>query len=262
MNVRRFVGKNAREAMAQVRALWGDQAAVLANRPVPGGVEILAMAGGEVPAQPARTAAASPGEPAAPMSTLSFQEFVRERQRLDAQKAAAEAAPPELPAPASTLTPAPRRAPTEPGRFAAQQLREELEREAELEDLPLPQVPPVPAVAARAFAAVERAAEGDEVLNELKSVRGMIASQLATMNWFDGVRRNPAQTRLLRLLLGNGFSARLARQLVHRLPEDREAQAEAWLLSLLARNLRCTAAEDTIAERGGVYALVGPTGVG
>lgn len=263
MNVRRFVGKNAREAMAQVRALWGDQAAVLANRPVPGGVEILAMAGGEVPAQPARAgASAAAAEPAAPMSTLSFQEFVRERQRLDAQKAAAEAAPPDLPAPAPASLPAPRRAPTEPGRFAAQQLREDLEREAELDDLPLPSVPPVPAVAARAFAAVERAAEGDEVLNELKSVRGMIASQLATMNWFDGVRRNPAQTRLLRLLLGNGFSARLARQLVHRLPEDREAQAEAWLLGLLARNLRCSAAEDTIAERGGVYALVGPTGVG
>jgi len=262
MNVRRFVGKNAREAMAQVRALWGDQAAVLANRPVPGGVEILAMAGGEVPAQPARANANAPAtEPAAPMSTLSFQEFVRERQRLDAQKAAAETAP-QLPAPAPVPAPAPRRAPTEPGRFAAQQLREELEREAELEDLPLPSVPPVPAVAARAFAAVERAGEGDEVLNELKSVRGMIASQLATMNWFDGVRRNPAQTRLLRLLIGNGFSAKLARQLVHHLPADREEQAEAWLLSLLSRNLRCTAAEDTIAERGGVYALVGPTGVG
>jgi flagellar biosynthesis protein FlhF len=256
MNVRRFVGKNAREAMAQVRALWGDQAAVLANRPVPGGVEILAMAGAEVPAPPARTAAA---EPAAPMSTLSFQEFVRERQRLDAQKAAAEAAPET---PVSLPAPAPRRPPTEPGRFAAQQLREELAREED-EDLPLPRpVPPVPAVAARAFAAVERAGDGDELISELKSVRGMIASQLATMNWFDGVRRNPAQTRLLRLLLGNGFSATLARQLVHRLPADREAQAEPWLLALLARNLRCTAPEDSIAERGGVYALVGPTGVG
>ena len=45
MNVKRFVGKNAREAMAQVRAAWGDDAVILANRPIPGGVEILALPG-------------------------------------------------------------------------------------------------------------------------------------------------------------------------------------------------------------------------
>jgi flagellar biosynthesis protein FlhF len=44
MNVKRFVGKNAREAMAQARAACGEDAVVLSNRPVPGGVEILAMA--------------------------------------------------------------------------------------------------------------------------------------------------------------------------------------------------------------------------
>ena len=48
MNVKRFVGKNAREAMAQARAAFGEQAVVLSNRPVPGGVEILAMASGAV----------------------------------------------------------------------------------------------------------------------------------------------------------------------------------------------------------------------
>ena len=50
MNVKRFVGKNAREAIAQARGVWGDQTVVLSNRPIPGGVEILAMAGAEIPA--------------------------------------------------------------------------------------------------------------------------------------------------------------------------------------------------------------------
>ncbi len=326
MNVKRFVGKNAREAIAQARGVWGDQTVVLSNRPIPGGVEILAMAGAEIPASelpapaplpapsraslhdelmahagaahanasPARTAAASAApagaslgvavpsraaaEPAPPMSTLSFQQFVRERQRRDAELAreAAQAQPSALVEPATPVgtlesqashasaaqaatqaaaarlasrragaegaAPAAQRLPAgvaalpaEPGRFAAQALREELGTAQ-------------PA--------------GVDLLQELKSMRGMIASQLASMSWFDAVRRNPAQTQLLRLMIGNGFSPALARQIVHHLPEGSEdSRAEWWLLEALARNLRCAGAES-IAQAGGTFAVVGPTGVG
>ncbi len=118
MNVKRFVGKNAREAMAQARAVFGDQAVILSNRPVPGGVEILAMEGADVPALPAAPAraaaptaqAAAPAQPeapaAAPMSTVSFQEFVRERQRQEAMQIAAAAAQEEAPAPVRARAPA------------------------------------------------------------------------------------------------------------------------------------------------------------
>jgi flagellar biosynthesis protein FlhF len=76
------------------------------------------------------------------------------------------------------------------------------------------------------------------------------------------VRRSPSQTQLLRLMIGNGFSPTLARKLVHRLPQDRdEIQAGHWLLEVLANNLRC-ADKDSLVEQGGVFALVGPTGVG
>src|SRR3954464_4544164 len=103
MNVRRFTGRNAREAMAQVRAAWGESAVVLSNRPVPGGVEILAMPGADVPAATARV-------PAEPMSTVSFQAFVRERQ-----KDAAAAGQP-VAAAATRARPAPRAAAREPAR--------------------------------------------------------------------------------------------------------------------------------------------------
>ena len=267
MNVKRFVGKNAREAMAQVRATWGDDAVVLSNRPIPGGVEILAMAAGEsVPTQASAASAVPAASPAAsahprttpPMSTLSFERFVRERQQREQQAQPAPALAPEAP------VPAPRRAPVEPGRFAAAELREELMgAAAQPERTPAPS-----ATAAQAAAAYLNAREAapdassEAVMSELRALRGMISSQLSSLSWFDTVRRSPAQTQMLRLLIANGFSPALARQLVGKLPAGHdETQAAQWLREVLARNLHCAQA-DAIGEQGGVFALVGPTGVG
>jgi flagellar biosynthesis protein FlhF len=252
MNVKRFVGKNAREAMALARAAYGDQAVVLSNRPIPGGVEILAMPSAEVPVHGER--AAQPqhaGKPAAaapdaaedePMSTVSFQDFVRERQRLEAQRTAE-------PKPAVAAP----RAPVEPGRFAAQALA----------GTPAAR-PAAPAVrSTKAVAAIAEVAGADDMMSEIKAMRGMISSQLAAMSWFDNARRSPVQTQLLRLMISNGFSPVLARQLIKHLPHDAgEAKAGQWLVDALARNLHCVAEDDTIARKGGVYAVVGATGVG
>ncbi len=261
MNVRRFVGKNAREAIAQARGVWGDQAVVLSNRAIEGGVEIVAMAGTDVPAlaAPAQPASAKPAARTAPargkaahvepMSTLSFQQYVRERNRLGEP-------------------------PQEPGRFAAQALNEELRAQArsapavvppaEADAAPAPTRVAAPfAPGARAFAAVEESSRSDDVMEEIKAMRGMITSQLAGMAWFDTVRRSPAQTQALRLMIGNGFSPQLARQLVGRLPEGRDdTAAKHWLLNVLSRNLRCAGEDTAIVDQGGVFAVVGPTGVG
>lgn len=264
MNVKRFVGKNAREAMAQARAAFGDLAVVLSNRPVPGGVEILAMPSAEAAALPApaaapvrsvRRAEATPADAAAPMSTVSFQEFVRERQRQDLLAGAAQPAalPPALSFEASEPPPAvPRVAPVEPGRFAAEALSQEMQS-----------LRPQPA-AVRAFEeAAQIGPDPAALMAELRAMRSMISSQLAGLSWFDSVRRSPTQTHLLRLMLGNGFSTAIARQLVQRAPQDgSEAQAEKWLLDVLSHNLRCTGEEDSLLAQGGAFALVGPTGVG
>ncbi|MBC7602710.1 MAG: flagellar biosynthesis protein FlhF, partial [Ramlibacter sp.] len=74
--------------------------------------------------------------------------------------------------------------------------------------------------------------------------------------------RSPLQTQVLRLLVGNGFSTQVASQLVERVPSDfSDTQAEKWLAEVLTHNLRCPE-EDAIQRHGGVFALVGPTGVG
>lgn len=265
MNVKRFVGKNAREAMAQVRAAWGDEAVVLSNRPIPGGVEILALPGtAEIPVQGARGAAKA-AAPVEPMSTFSFERYVRERQRQqEAEPAGAPALPPVTQAAART-------APQEPGRFAASELREVLGEAlgeeavaAARQGVPtLPQAPAVRSGAAAYADTRDTSADANELLMaEMRAMRGMIASQLSSLSWFDSVRRHPVQTQLLRLMISNGFSPALARQVVHRLPEGLDDQrASQWLLDVLSHNLSC-AGDDAVVQRGGVYALVGPTGVG
>ena len=100
------------------------------------------------------------------------------------------------------------------------------------------------------------------LVDELREMRGLIASQLSSLAWLDGVRRNPLQVQMLRKLIGCGFSSQLSRKLVSRMPADDEARAQAWIRQTLGRLMRCETAGEGLLDRGGIYALVGPTGVG
>ncbi|WBY00584.1 flagellar biosynthesis protein FlhF [Ramlibacter tataouinensis] len=103
----------------------------------------------------------------------------------------------------------------------------------------------------------------DAVLRELLSMRSMIEEQLAGRAWSEEQRRDPLRGHLLRLMLGAGFSARLARATVDALPAGlTHADGLAWLRNELAGRLPAIAGDDALLDAGGVFALVGPTGVG
>ncbi|PLZ00653.1 flagellar biosynthesis protein FlhF [Burkholderia sp. WAC0059] len=103
----------------------------------------------------------------------------------------------------------------------------------------------------------------ETVMNELASMRGMMEEQFAGLMWGDRQRRSPVQGTLTRRLFAAGFSAQLVKMMVDRLPvvEDVEAGME-WVQSVLESNLPVLENEDALMERGGVFALMGPTGVG
>ena len=44
MNVKKFIAANARDALRKVKETLGDDAIILSNRGIPGGVEIMAVA--------------------------------------------------------------------------------------------------------------------------------------------------------------------------------------------------------------------------
>ncbi len=105
------------------------------------------------------------------------------------------------------------------------------------------------------------AAELAAVMKEIRSMRGMLESQLAEISWSAQQKREPMKAAVMREMLSAGFSASLARYLTQNMPRG-EKDGLAWVRSVLARNLSVVANENEILEKGGVYALVGPTGVG
>ena len=117
---------------------------------------------------------------------------------------------------------------------------------------PLPETPAAPA-----------AQLVENLTLEVQSIRSLIESQLVNLAWGEMKNADPQKFDVLRALLGAGFSPRLARELSGAVPRhlDQE-QALRWMKSALAHNLRCAGNRDEPIAQGGVYALVGPTGVG
>ena len=106
----------------------------------------------------------------------------------------------------------------------------------------------------------------DTVMHELGAMRGMMEEQFDSLMWHDRQRRSPVHGALTKHLFAAGFSAQLVRMLVDNLPSGDGAQtfeqAAEWAQSVLAANLPVLDSEDALMERGGVFALMGPTGVG
>ncbi|MEO8137383.1 MAG: flagellar biosynthesis protein FlhF, partial [Betaproteobacteria bacterium] len=104
---------------------------------------------------------------------------------------------------------------------------------------------------------------GQRIADEMAAMRAMLSEQIEQQGMTEAMRRSPLRARAMRELLQAGYSTALARSLVQQMPDDYSpAQARDWMNEMLARNLRCVAAEDDLVTRGGIYALVGPTGVG
>jgi flagellar biosynthesis protein FlhF len=192
---------------------------------------------------------------------------------------AASAAQPSAPQPAGAASVAePLPIPAAPGAVAAPQPRAVAPAAPHASTIagsgaaaaPTPETPPAPSshVAAAAGHPQAVAAPVDpRLVAELQAMRTLLQDQLASLSSTvaaaDAQRRNPLQVRLMTRLLTAGFTPELARCVASNAPPDADGErAERWLHDVIALNLKCVAEHDGIVERGGVYALVGPTGVG
>jgi flagellar biosynthesis protein FlhF len=306
MNVKRFVAKTSREALVQVRQAFGEDAVILSTRPCKEGVEVLAMAPESVAALetfhgpnatgPARKAApvAPKAQPAPPpqsagqvvakdveqlaMSTLSFQDYVRERmlkrRQAALQQQAQAAARATHPTALAAASPAPLA--KAPASLPAQQRLAERAAVREAEQL-APQaaaqpqaaraaVQPVPALAddlthtAPASPAAS-AGDGRAMIAELREMKGLIEERFGALAFMEKMQRNPAQAQLTQKLLDCGFSPALIRKLAAHIPND-SSDLHAWVSGVLERNLLTGEDGSALEDEGGVFALVGSTGVG
>ncbi|MFA6311230.1 MAG: flagellar biosynthesis protein FlhF, partial [Sterolibacterium sp.] len=102
-----------------------------------------------------------------------------------------------------------------------------------------------------------------QMMGEMKTIKQLLERQLAGFAWGDMAREAPTRALALAEMLEAGFSGQLARQLCQEMPVSLGIEdGRKWLKSAINRRLRTLGNDSDIIERGGVYALVGPTGVG
>jgi flagellar biosynthesis protein FlhF len=291
-NVTRFTARTAREAMNLVKKAFGDDAVVLSTKPMAsGGVEMLAMGAEgvsriekaaksaptvraavhpvraepvEAPASPSTSSGRSgPSTSSGPstgsgrsdpstssgrsgglsaddvnrdveqlaMSTLSFQDYVRERmlKRRQAQRDLATMAEP---------TPAP------------------------VEAAPARRSIDAPVLADTQHQTNADAARREQaMMAELRSMKGLIEDRFGALAFMEKLRTNPRRAALTQRLLDAGFSPALIRKLAEGLEPDCEDETT-WAAGVLERNLIAADHEPALEDAGGVFALIGATGVG
>ncbi|MES3006135.1 MAG: flagellar biosynthesis protein FlhF [Pseudomonadota bacterium] len=96
---------------------------------------------------------------------------------------------------------------------------------------------------------------------ELNGIRRLLEQRLSGLAWDQFARRSPVQASVWERLNAMGVPAALSRSLLESLKPDLSA-AEAWRFAIASLARRVPVVGTDIAARGGVYALLGPTGVG
>jgi flagellar biosynthesis protein FlhF len=266
MNIQRFIAPTAREALAKARMTFGDGTLILSNRPTAEGVEVVATAEDalenldvahisnnrtQAPGNGTRRTFTSTVEPDSKveddvaqlsMSTLSFQDYVRERMLRRRQDASTE----------SSKTP---------------KISERQQRVTSASPSIQLDVAPLQKAASRTNATPGLQPTPSSVpqalMNELHSMKELIEDRFNTLTWLGQARQHPIVSNLMLKFIRAGYSPALARTILEKLPEDSDATVSMqWVLDVLQRNLKTDATGKPLFDEGGTYALVGSTGVG
>ncbi|HEU4855539.1 MAG TPA: flagellar biosynthesis protein FlhF, partial [Nitrosospira sp.] len=101
------------------------------------------------------------------------------------------------------------------------------------------------------------------VLKEVRFMHSTFEQQLALLSRNEQERRDPVRGQLFRQLLAAGLHDASVQALLDQLPGNLDASAAMnRVRTILTGSLQTIGNENEILEKGGVYALVGPTGVG
>jgi len=96
---------------------------------------------------------------------------------------------------------------------------------------------------------------------EMASIRSLLEHQVSGLMWQDMAQKDPQRAVLVNRLLALGLNEQIADQIAGYVPEQsHEKQAWQQATQLIAQQINTT--QNDIIHRGGVVALVGPTGVG
>jgi flagellar biosynthesis protein FlhF len=229
MNVQRFFGKNSKAALALVREALGEDAIILSNRTVNGGNEIMAFNASDIDTVPTYSQTGS-----MPMMEVPSIE--------DAQSSTLEAL------------------------FRKREKSDDLASKLgglNFDVNPEPQTLPEPSSDYAQAQVKEINAQMASMMMEIRNMRSVIESQLAEISWSAIQHRDPLKSNMLGTLLSAGFSPALSKQIAEKIPDNlKEFEASQWVQTVLLNNLQTATPEDDMLDKGGIFALIGPTGVG
>jgi len=271
MNVRKFFGSSTRDALGQVREALGADALILSNRKVDGGVEIMAVADGEMdaltyhnpnqhhPSQPASSAQSQP-QPAIAAETIAA--ILHRRQTGSVGPAQTTVRQPAFETIRTAAESREEVAPT----YTRPAIARDVMPAPDLQTGDLFRTPQPQQKASSGHAQASPAAPDPmvaEMARELKLMRNLLEGQLSGFAWGELARNEPLKAELLRAMFAVGFSPVLSRKLIDAMPPGLDFEkGMKWLKAAITHNLRVVESGADVIERGGIVALVGPTGVG
>ena len=275
MKIRRFFGKDMREALSQVKAELGSDAVIMSNRKVADGIELVAAYDKEPEAK--LNISKPSGAPSSPTSskqnpTPSLSEIIGDdgpdslKALLEKQHGAAQGASAGVMQPTS--------ANAQHANDIASHLNfsdafiDEVEAQQPVDRHtgPSEYQRHSEAFPSHQASSIEEApaAPSDElaqIKEELASLRGVLQHQVADLMEAKQTRQKPVHQYLITRLTDMGLSKALSKQLISYTPSHyNERDAWVYLLNLLANRLNVTG-NDILTAQGAV-ALVGPTGTG
>jgi flagellar biosynthesis protein FlhF len=225
MKIKRYFAKDMRQAIRMVRDEQGPDAVILSNRRVDGGVEIVAAVDYDeslVSRMADEQASQQSPRPVAPAVTSAPVHATAHAYGQSTVRAAAAVEPID----------------------SRDRRNERVAPAASRSEIVWSQEPSL--VAMR---------------EEIHSLRGMLESQLNGLAWGQLTRSQPQRVKLLERLTQLGLSASLSNQIANHIDYNGD-MVGIWrqALSVLAGQVAVT--DDDIINRGGIVALIGPTGVG
>jgi flagellar biosynthesis protein FlhF len=290
MKIKRFFAKDMRTALNEVKDELGVDAVIMSNKKLANGVEIVAAVDYEkaAPKAVAQPQNAPPERANRMAQSQSMHNFVKpEPQRskpvqqakvadsLEAllERQSPRPRSPELasmfsqsgidttenyqePAvkqrPTSNMFTRENSAPARPHTQADSLGFDDLDRD--FDDLESP-------VITRPQAKNNESEEMTSMREEMNAIRQLLEHQVSGLMQQDMARRDPTRACMIDRLVGMGIDKEVAEQMACFVPDDVSRQ-QGWkaLLTMVEDQMQTT--NNEILRQGGVYALVGPTGVG
>jgi flagellar biosynthesis protein FlhF len=232
MNVRKFIAANARDALRKVKETLGNDAIILSNRGIPGGVEIMAVAARDMAMIVPTPVADGRRSKIVPRSRSPEDDYrvVLNSARARISQPSRQPVPQQQPSQAAPQVQRPPVAPAQSQRTAAP-VNAGIPQKCRLRNLEIgrfgtptvaSQRPPAQnaqqGAPAPTQAAPQRRPEAEvvpmEVMDEIRSLRKIVEQHLAGFAWGEVARTEPVKTDILRQMLDAGFSPQFARDYV------------------------------------------------